>query len=41
FSNYNWWVKTSRQRRTGPESNYFSDSKENVWVDSESPVGAC
>jgi len=35
FSNYNWWVKTSRQRRTGPESNYFSDSKENVWVDSE------
>lgn|GEM_PF-6299781 len=35
FSNYNWFVKTGRQRRTGPESNYFSDSKENVWIDSE------
>ncbi len=34
FSNYNWLVKDSGQQRVGPKSNYFSDSKRNVWVDS-------
>ncbi len=35
FSNYNWLVKDSGQERVGPKSNYFSDSKRNVWVDSD------
>jgi len=35
FSNYNWLIKDSEQQRVGPKSNYFSDSKRNVWVDSE------
>ncbi|GAI75953.1 unnamed protein product, partial [marine sediment metagenome] len=35
FSNYNWLVKDSGQQRVGPKSNYFSDSKRNVWVDSD------
>jgi len=33
FSNYTWLVKTGRQRTDGLRPNYFSDSKENVWVD--------
>ncbi|HEY3265372.1 MAG TPA: glycoside hydrolase family 16 protein [Armatimonadota bacterium] len=33
FSGYDWTVKSSRDR-VGPGSNYFSDSSENVWVDS-------
>ena len=33
FSGYEWWVKTSAVP-VGPGPNYFSDSSENVWVDS-------
>jgi len=33
FSGYDWWVKTS-SGLAGPGPNYFSDSAENVWVDS-------
>ncbi|MBI2688416.1 MAG: hypothetical protein HYX27_19095 [Acidobacteria bacterium] len=32
FSGYNWMVKTSRGK-VGPGPNYFSDSANNVWVD--------
>jgi hypothetical protein len=34
FSGYDWEVKTSGTGRTGPGPNYFSDTSENVWVDS-------
>ncbi len=35
FSGYNWNVKSSGDdRRAGPGPNFFSDSAENVWVDS-------
>ncbi|MBI3195304.1 MAG: hypothetical protein HYZ34_12690, partial [Ignavibacteriae bacterium] len=33
FSGYDWWVKAS-VTPIGPGPNYFSDSQENVWVDS-------
>ena len=33
FSGYEWWVKTSAVP-VGPGPNYFSDSAENIWVDS-------
>ena len=36
FSGFEWLVKTSVNSRSGtlgPGNNYFSDSKENVWVD--------
>ena len=33
FSGYEWWVKTGLFP-VGPGPNYFSDNKENVWVDS-------
>ena len=33
FSGYNWEVKSS-EKRMNPGKNYFSDSQENVWVDS-------
>jgi hypothetical protein len=36
FSGYEWLVKTSANSRsgtTGPGNNYFSNSKDNVWVD--------
>ena len=32
FSNYNWTVKTSASR-VGPGPNFFSNSTDNVWVD--------
>jgi hypothetical protein len=32
FSGHVWKVKSS-EKRVGPGSNYFSDSKDNVWVD--------
>ena len=35
FSGYEWIVKTSDGEQVGPGPNYFSDSEENVWVDSE------
>jgi hypothetical protein len=34
FSGYNWKVKSSRDQKVGPGPNFFSDSAENVWVDS-------
>jgi hypothetical protein len=34
FSEYDWWVKTSAVV-TGPGPNYFSDSTNNVWVDTQ------
>lgn len=34
FSGYDWWVKTSSGSRVGPGPNLFSDSTNNVWVDS-------
>lgn len=34
FAGYNWYVKDSHEKRTGPGTNYFSSNKENVWVDS-------
>jgi len=34
FSGYNWKIKAS-EKRVGPGSNFFSDSKDNVWVDGE------
>ena len=33
FSNYSWTVKTAAAK-VGPGPNYFSDSSDNVWVDS-------
>ncbi len=33
FSNYGWSVKTSGGSLAGPGPNYFSDSTNNVWVD--------
>ena len=33
FSGYQWIVRTSDEDKVGPGPNYFSDSKENVWVD--------
>lgn len=35
FSGYDWVVRTSNDNRVGPGPNYFSDSKDNVWVDDE------
>ena len=37
FSGYQWWVKAS-VTPVGPGPNYFSDSVENVWVDSQSQL---
>jgi hypothetical protein len=34
FSGYTWLVKNSLDNRIGPGPNYFSDSPQNVWVDS-------
>ena len=34
FSGHNWWVKKSSSR-VGPGPNFFSDSANHVWVDSE------
>jgi len=34
FSGHAWWVKTS-SGRVGPGPNYFSDSLNNVWVDTD------
>jgi hypothetical protein len=34
FSGYGWWVKTS-SGLAGPGPNYFSDSTNNVWVDTQ------
>ncbi|MBI5216572.1 MAG: hypothetical protein HY960_12545 [Ignavibacteriae bacterium] len=33
FSGYEWWAKASASP-VGPGANYFSDSSDNVWVDS-------
>lgn len=35
FSGYTWKIKDSFGKHTGPGSNYFSGSKENVYVDAE------
>lgn len=35
FSGYKWVTKDSYEKRTGPGNNYFSGSKENVFVDKE------
>jgi len=32
FSGYQWVVKSSADKKYGPGPNYFSDSKENVWL---------
>ena len=34
FSGYNWLVKRTGSKKVGPGPNWFSDSEENVWVDS-------
>ncbi|MBP6335879.1 MAG: hypothetical protein KA444_10445 [Bacteroidia bacterium] len=34
FSGFDWVIKDSKNKITGPGKNYFSNSKENVWVDS-------
>jgi hypothetical protein len=34
FSGFEWVIKDSKNRLTGPGKNYFSNSNENVWVDS-------
>ena len=34
FSGYEWVVRTSDDKKQGPGPNLFSDSEENVWVDS-------
>ncbi len=34
FSGYSWTVKDSNGKHTGPGNNYFSGSKDNVYVDS-------
>ena len=35
FSGFDWVVRSSGQNQEGPGPNYFSDSEENVWVDSD------
>ncbi|MDX9730030.1 MAG: hypothetical protein RBT50_12260 [Bacteroidales bacterium] len=35
FSGYDWIVSTSGEEKGGPGPNYFSDSRENAWVDDE------
>jgi hypothetical protein len=35
FSGLSWEVKTSGSEVAGPGPNYFSDSEDNVWVDSD------
>lgn len=35
FSGYKWLVKESFDKHTGPGRNYFSGSKENVWIDED------
>lgn len=35
FSGYNWTVRTSAGNKQGPGPNYFNNSKENVWLDSD------
>jgi hypothetical protein len=39
FAGYDWWIKRScdisTADRVGPGPNYFTDSSENVWVDSQ------
>lgn len=34
FSGFDWVIKDSKNKLTGPGKNYFSNSTENVWVDS-------
>jgi len=34
FAGYQWYVKDSHEKRTGPGTNLFSSNQENVWVDS-------
>jgi hypothetical protein len=34
FSGFKWVIKNSDNHLTGPGKNYFSNSEENVWVDS-------
>jgi hypothetical protein len=34
FSGYDWWVKSS-SNSVGPGPNYFSDSTNNIWLDSQ------
>ena len=34
FSGFDWVIKDSKNKLTGPGKNYFSNSPENVWVDS-------
>lgn len=35
FSGYRWDVRTSDENQQGPGPNYFSDAKQNVWVDTQ------
>lgn len=35
FSGHKWVVRNSDEKKQGPGPNYFSDSKENVWVDEQ------
>ncbi len=35
FSGRTWSVKTSNQGKVGPGPNYFSDTNESVWVDTD------
>lgn len=35
FSGYEWVVRTSEEAKQGPGPNLFSDSEDNVWVDSQ------
>ncbi len=34
FSGFEWVIKDSKNKITGPGNNYFSNSNQNVWVDS-------
>jgi len=34
FANFEWVIKDSKERLTGPGKNYFSNADSNVWVDS-------
>jgi hypothetical protein len=35
FAGYKWVIKDSHGKHTGPGNNYFSSSKENVWIDAD------
>lgn len=35
FAGYEWNVKSAMDRKVGPGPNYFSDTRDNVWVDSQ------